>query len=81
MGVLNELYNIPVLHQTKEEQRISDLYSKKIKEYKEYFNDDFTTEFLPMTKEEIILNIDKCIKYNRKWEGFIVPEMENGALI
>ena len=34
-----------------------------------------------MSLEEIIRNIDKCIKYNRKWEGFIVPELEDDALI
>ena len=50
-------------------------------EYKEHFGDTFTTEFLPMSIEEIIANIDKCIKYNRKWEGFIVPELEDDALI
>lgn len=81
MGILDEIYHLPVQEQTEEEIRLNELFSKKLKEYQEHFNDDFATEFLPMSIEEIIANIDKCIKYNRKWEGFIVPELEDDALI
>lgn len=66
---------------TKEEKEISEKLSKKMAEYKEKFDDDFCTEFLPMTKEEIIKNIDKCIKHNKKWEGYIVPEIDENDLI
>lgn len=66
---------------TKEERELSEKLSKKMAEYKEKFNDDFCTEFLPMTKEEIIKNIDKCIKHNKKWEGYIVPEIDENDLI
>ena len=81
MGILDEIYHLPVQEQTEEEIRLNELFSKKLKEYQEHFNDDFATEFLPMSIEEIIANTDKCIKYNRKWEGFIVPELEDDALI
>lgn len=81
MGILDEIYHLPVQEQTEEEIRLNELFSKKLKEYQEHFNDDFATEFLPMSIEEIIANIDKCIKYNRKWEGFIVPVLEDDALI
>lgn len=66
---------------TKEEKELSERLSEKIAEYKEKFDDDFCTEFLPMTKEEIIKNIDKCIKHNKKWEGYIVPEIDEKDLI
>lgn len=66
---------------TKEERELSEKLSKKMAEYKEKFNDDFCTEFLPMTKEEIIKNIDKCIKHKKKWEGYIVPEIDENDLI
>lgn len=66
---------------TKEEKELSEKLSEKIAEYKEKFDDDFCTEFLPMTKEEIIKNIDKCIKHNKKWEGYIVPEIDEKDLI
>lgn len=81
MSILNELYNLPPDRRTEEEKRIDELLSKKLMEYEDHFGEDFTTEFLPMTKEEIINNIEKCIKHNRKWEGFIVPELEDDALI
>ena len=66
---------------TKEEKELSEKLSEKIAQYKEKFDDDFCTEFLPMTKEEIIKNIDKCIKHNKKWEGYIVPEIDEKDLI
>ena len=66
---------------TKEEKELSEKLSEKIAEYKKKFDDDFCTEFLPMTKEEIIKNIDKCIKHNKKWEGYIVPEIDENDLI
>lgn len=81
MSILNELYNLPPDRRTEEEKRIDELLSKKLMEYEDHFGEDITTEFLPMTKEEIINNIEKCIKHNRKWEGFIVPELEDDALI
>lgn len=61
---------------TKEQKELDERYFAKLEEYKKHFNDDFTTEMLGMTQEEIIENVDKCIKYNRKWEGFIVPELD-----
>lgn len=81
MGILDEIYHLPVHEHTEEEKKLNELFSKKLDEYKEHFGDTFTTEFLPMSIEEIVANIDKCIKYNRKWEGFIVPELEDDALI
>lgn len=81
MGILDEIYNLPVHEHSEEEKKQNYLFAQKLKEYQEHFNDDFTTEFLPMSIDEIIANIDKCIKYNRKWEGFIVPELEEDALI
>lgn len=77
MGVLHELYGWSPDTKTEKEKELDNRYYAKLDEYSEHFNgDDFTTEMLPMTKEEIIENIDKCIKYNRKWEGFIVPELD-----
>ncbi|GEM_PF-1533658 len=81
MGILDEIYNLPVHEHSEEKKKQNDLLAQKLKEYQEHFNDDFATEFLPMSIDEIIANIDKCIKYNRKWEGFIVPELEEDALI
>lgn len=81
MGVLDEIYNLPISEYSEDEKKLNELFSRKLDEYKEHFGDIFTTEFLPMSIEEIITNIDKCIKHNRKWEGFIVPELEDDALI
>ena len=82
MTDLRKALGIPPDTRSDEEKRTTcDLYINKLKEYKEHFNEDFTTEGLYMSLEEIICNIDKCIKYNRKWEGFIVPELEEDALI
>ena len=78
---LRKALGIPPDTRSDEEKKTCDLYINKLKEYKEHFNEDFTTEGLYMSLEEIICNIDKCIKYNRKWEGFIVPELEEDALI
>ena len=81
MGILK----IPVPNLSEDELRekaiMSEKLSLKMKEYRQKFNDDITTEFLPMTMEEIIKNIDKCIKHNRKWEGYIVPEVDENDLI
>ncbi|MBQ7782415.1 MAG: hypothetical protein IJ368_00435 [Oscillospiraceae bacterium] len=75
---LRELFGLPPVIDTRseEEKRLNDLCISKLKEYKQHFNADFTTENLCMTDKELIRNIDKCIKYNRKWEGFIVPELD-----
>ena len=62
-------------------KKLNELFTNKLNEYQVHFNDDFATEFLQMSIGEIIENIDKCIKYNRKWEGFIVPEIEDDCLI
>ena len=53
----------------------------KLEEYRKHFDDDFTTENLGMSSEEIIQNIEKCISNNHKWEGFIVPEIDINDLI
>lgn len=66
---------------SEEELQLNEQLSEKLIEYKNKFNDSFTTEFLPMSKKEIIQNIDKCIKHNRKWEGYIVPEVDENDLI
>lgn len=66
---------------TKGERELDEKFSEKLAEYKEKFNDDFCTEFLPMTKKEIIKNIDKCIKHNKKWDGYIVPLIDEDDLI
>lgn len=66
---------------TEEEKELCEKLSAKMAEYKAKFDDDFCTEFLPMTKAEIIENIDKCIKHNKKWEGYIVPEIDENDLI
>ncbi len=66
---------------TEEERELCEKLSAKMAEYKAKFDDDFCTEFLPMTKAEIIEDIDKCIKHNKKWEGYIVPEIDENDLI
>ena len=76
-----KMLGLPPDTRSEEEKRIDELMSKKLKEYEQHFGSDFATEFLPMTKEEIIRSIDKCITHNRKWEGFIVPELEDDCLI
>ena len=59
---------------TPERKKFKELFWSKLNEYKNYFGDIFAYGDLNMSDEEIIDNIDKCIKYNRKWVGFIVPE-------
>lgn len=81
MTDLRKMLGLPPDTRSDKEKMLCALQIQKLKEYKEHFNADFTTEGLCMTSEEIIHNIDKCIKYNRKWEGFIVPELEDDALI
>lgn len=66
---------------SEEERQLNEQLSEKLIEYKNKFNDSFTTEFLPMSKKEIIQNIDKCIKHNRKWDGYIIPEVDENDLI
>lgn len=66
---------------TEEERELCEKLSAKMAEYKAKFDDDFCTEFLPMTKAEIIKSIDKCIKHNKKWDGYIVPEIDENDLI
>lgn len=66
---------------TEEERELCEKLSAKMAEYKAKFDDDFCTEFLPMTKAEIIEDIDKCIKHNKKWDGYIVPEIDENDLI
>lgn len=69
MGVLN-LVDVPMSDEEKEQRK---LLTQKIDEYKDHFGCMFTT--LGFTIPELIEGIDKCIKYNRKWEGFIVPKL------
>lgn len=59
-----------------EQKKVGKLLCEKLEEYKRHFGDIFAygDPNLDMTNEEIIENIDKCIKYDRKWVGFIVPE-------
>lgn len=45
----------------------------KIDEYRNHFGEVFAYGNLDMSTEDIIRNIDKCIKHNRKWYGYIVP--------
>lgn len=61
---------------TEEEKRICELLMAKLDEYEERFGTNFDTESIFMTDEEIIKNIDKCIKHNREWEGYIVPKLD-----
>lgn len=58
---------------TKEEFEHARLMDKKFDEYKAHFGNLFGTEGLIMTDDEIIRGIDRCIKYNKEWDGFIVP--------
>ncbi len=78
---LREMFNLPPDTRSEEEKKLDDAFGKKLDEYKQHFHENFTTEGLCMPLEEIMSNIDKCIKYNRKWEGFIVPEIEDDCLI
>ena len=78
---LLKMLGLPPDSRTEDEKKFDEAYIAKLKEYKEYFHENFTTEGLCMPLEEIMSNIDKCIKYNRKWEGFIVPEIEDDCLI
>lgn len=66
--------NFPGLKKTPEEMKIGELFCAKLDEYKKHFGETFAYGNLDMSDEEIIENIDKCIKYDRKWVGFIVPE-------
>lgn len=61
---------------TEEEERRAERLEKKYNEYKSHFGYLFGLEYLTLTDDEIIKGIDRCIKYNRKWEGFIVPEID-----
>lgn len=65
---------------TDEQKELDRRFKAKMREYEEHFpGDGITTEGilgLSMTEEEIIKNIDKCIKHNRKWEGYIVPKLD-----
>lgn len=56
------------------EKKARELFHSKINEYKEHFGERFACDNLDMSTEEIAKNIDKCIKHNRKWYGYIVPE-------
>lgn len=76
MGVLDAIFNLPPDDRSEEEKKIHNLYLQKLNEYKEHFGDIITTVGLCMSDEELIQNIDKCIKHNRKWEGYIVPELD-----
>lgn len=75
MGVFQDLFGWTDTRTEEQKEKDERLYAK-IEEYKAHFGYCFGTEILCMTDEEIIAGIDKCIKYNRKWEGFIVPELD-----
>ena len=49
---------------------------RKFDEYKAHFGKLFCSWDLQMSDEEIAKYIDLCIKYNREWEGFIVPKID-----
>lgn len=68
-------------NEIKRRQKAMEKLDEKFEEYKRHFDDDFTTENLGMSTEEIIKNIEKCISNNRKWDGFIVPEIDENDLI
>lgn len=70
MGVLN-LVDVPMSNEEREQRN---LLTQKLDEYKNHFGCIFTS--LGFTIPEIIEGVDKCIKHNRKWEGFIVPELD-----
>lgn len=61
---------------TDEQKKKDEIYFAKIEEYKAHFGHYFDTESIIMTQEEIIKNIDKCLKHNRPWHGYIVPEVD-----
>lgn len=61
---------------TDEQKRISELLHEKLEEYEKHFGSNFDTESIIMTEEEMIENIDKCLKHNRLWNGYIVPEVD-----
>lgn len=71
---LKKAFGLPI--PTKEQFEHGQFMRRKYNEYKVHFGDLFDTEGLIMTDDEIIKGIDLCIKYNRKWEGFIVPEID-----
>ncbi len=76
---LEDFLNLPNTR-TDEEKKETELFLQKKEEYKKHFGCcDIITEGvlgLSMTEEDIIKKIDKCIKHNRKWEGYIVPELD-----
>lgn len=71
-----DLSEITGIKLSAEEIKAGELFRSKLEEYKRHFGDIFAygDPNLDMTNKEIIENIDKCIKYDRKWVGFIVPE-------
>ena len=80
MDIFHELYGLPPDTRTDEQRAADRQFIAKLREYEAHFpGNGITTEGvlgLSMTEEDIIKNIDKCIKHNRKWEGFIVPELD-----
>lgn len=71
---LKKAFGLPI--PTKEQFEHGQFMKRKYNEYKAHFGDLFCLEGLTMTDEEIVKGIDLCIKHNRKWEGFIVPEID-----
>lgn len=45
MGILDEIYNLPVHEHSEEEKKQNDLFAQKLKEYQEHFNDDLQLNF------------------------------------
>lgn len=74
MDVFEQLFGADT--RTEEQKRISELLHEKLEEYEKHFGSDFDTESIIMTEEEMIENIDKCLKHNRLWNGYIVPKVD-----
>lgn len=73
MGIINVPEPKLPKNEFKKHNALMKKFDEKLQEYQRYFDDSFTTENLCMPIEEIIENIDKCLKHNRKWDGYIVP--------
>lgn len=71
---LSKMVGLPI--PTEEQFEHGQFMLRKFNEYKAHFGDLFDIEEYIMTDDEIVRGIDRCIKYNRKWEGFIVPEID-----
>lgn len=71
---LRKLFGFSIM--SKEQFEHGEHMDQKFDEYIAHFGDLFCLEGLTMSDEELVKAIDLCIKYNRKFEGFIVPEID-----